>query len=49
MAHTLGRDQEAHLLQATLLEEEQADQKLSRIALKLMKQVGTGEPPSCEV
>jgi ferritin-like metal-binding protein YciE len=49
MAHTLGRDQEAHLLQATLREEEQADQKLSRIALKLMKQVGTNEPPSCEV
>lgn len=49
MAHTLGRDQEAHLLQTTLVEEEQADKKLSLIALRLMKSVESGEPPFCEV
>jgi len=38
MAHTLGRDEEAHLLQATLDEEEQADKKLTLIALKLLKE-----------
>jgi len=48
IAHTLGRDQEAHLLQATLTEEEQADKKLTQIALRLLKQVGADANASCE-
>ena len=49
IAHTLGRDQEADLLQTTLKEEERTDKKLSRIALKLMKKMDTGQPAYCEV
>jgi len=48
IAHTLGRDQEAHLLQSTLTEEEQADKKLTQIALRLLKQVGADAEASCE-
>jgi ferritin-like metal-binding protein YciE len=40
IAHTLGMDQEARLLQTTLEEEERADARLTTIALVLYKQVG---------
>jgi ferritin-like metal-binding protein YciE len=48
MAHTLGRDQEAHLLQSTLNEEEQADKRLTQISLKLLKQADIDQPMACE-
>lgn len=48
MAHTLDHTQEAHLLQSTLTEEEQADKRLTQIALRLLKQVDTGQPAACE-
>lgn len=44
IAHTLGRDQEARLLQDTLMEEERADRRLTQLALALLKQVGQSEP-----
>jgi ferritin-like metal-binding protein YciE len=43
MAHTLDLTDEAHLLQDTLSEEHQADERLTRIALTLLKQVGQKE------
>ncbi len=43
LARTLGRDQEAHLLQTTLTEEEQADKRLTQVALRLLKHAGGGE------
>jgi ferritin-like metal-binding protein YciE len=44
MAHTLGLDEAARLLQASLDEEEAADKRLTQIALVLYKQVGQEEP-----
>jgi ferritin-like metal-binding protein YciE len=43
MAHTLDLTDEAHLLQDTISEEHQADERLTRIALTLLKQVGQKE------
>ncbi|MFN3324671.1 MAG: ferritin-like domain-containing protein [Bryobacteraceae bacterium] len=43
IAHTLGHDGAAALLQDTLLEEKQIDKQLTHIALTLLKQVGTLE------
>ena len=48
MAHTLGRDQEAHLLQTTLTEEKKADDRLGRIALRLLKRA-VDEAAWCEI
>jgi ferritin-like metal-binding protein YciE len=44
IAHTLGLDEAARLLQTTLDEEEAADKRLTQIALILYKQVGQEEP-----
>lgn len=48
MAHTLGRDQEAHLLQTTLTEEKKADDRFGRIALRLLKRA-VDEAAWCEI
>lgn len=40
IAHTLGLLEEARLLQDTLTEEEHADERLARVALHVLKQVG---------
>lgn len=44
IANTLGFDEAARLLQATLDEEEAADRRLTQVALILYKQVGQEEP-----
>ncbi len=44
MAHTIGLMDAARLLQDTLSEEKQADERLSRVALVLLKQLGQKEP-----